>query len=121
MLRIRQGRATFSEHTEMLVENLVHEQLFLDPYRNRRYETGKASRSKGMVGFQQSFELEERLFVKRDCREFAVFEARFFENITAGMNRKGRVVLSACKPLFLSGGDNFAINQDCRSTIVIVR
>ena len=51
---------------QLVVQQPLLEQLFAQPQRDRHPERAKAVRREREIGFQQAFELEERLVVEHD-------------------------------------------------------
>jgi len=104
---------------EMIAQQAFLEQFFLQPDRDRLAERLKAARREGEIGLEQALEFEERLFVEHDVIEFGrldVISGKTIANRGAG---KIRVVLAACEALFLGGGDDLAVHQQCGGAVVV--
>ena len=79
----------------------------------------RISRSKGQVGFEQTLELEEGLFVEDDRGEIGSLDARRFKAIADGTFREALVMFLAGEPLLLRRGDDLPVpHQRCRAVMV---
>ena len=96
-------------------------QLLLQPQRHRHAERAKAPRRESKIGFEQSLELQKRLFVEGDEVDIAPAGASFLDAIAQRMDRKIRVMLLACEALFLRGRNDLAVAHNRCSAIVIKR
>src|SRR5579859_3753882 len=106
---------------EAVFKHAPHKNFFFDPYKHRGYEADKAARCERVIGFQKPFELEEWLFIKRNGRKILIVDSCLFQDVSASVDRKGRVVLFPRKALFLSGSHDLAIDKERGSAIVVER
>ena len=68
---------------------------------------------------QNSVELQEWFFVKRNAIEVAYVDAPFAQAVTHGLVWKIRIVLFAREPFLLCGGDDFSIaHETCRAIVI---
>ena len=74
----------------------------------------------GVVRLEQSFELQERLVIEGHSVQIAVLQPRLLQGIPGRVNRKPSVVTLPAESLLLRGGDDIAVDQERRRTIVIV-
>ena len=61
---------TFGKLFQLTLQQALLEQLLLQPERDRHAERAEAARCERNIGFQQSFEFQERLVVEHDVIEF---------------------------------------------------
>src|SRR5436190_2442533 len=114
-------RPAVPELRQMLVEEALHEQFFLDPDRYGGRKAQKAARGKPMIRFEQTLELQQRLVVERDGVEVLVFPTGLLQHVSSRVNWEGRVVTLPRESLFLSGCDNLAVDEKRRGAVVVVR
>jgi hypothetical protein len=110
-----------AELGEMSVQQPAREQLLLDPHRHRGDEAAQPERRKGVVGLEQAFEFQERLVVESDRIQILEPHPRFLEDVLARVRGKGRVVPHSAEALFLSGGYEAAVDEECGGAVVVVR
>src|ERR1700690_3512131 len=104
----------------MLTEHIPHEKFFFDPNRHRGQKTQEAARSKRMVGFEQSLKFEKWFVIKRYSRKIVVINSRLCKNVATRMNRERRIMLLARESFLLRRGDDLSIDENRRSTVVVV-
>src|SRR5215471_5717910 len=115
-LRLLQAVA---QRQELGLEQLLLEQLLLQPDRHRRHERPEPARRKRQIGLQQSLELHQRLVVERDVAQVAQRDAAFTKTVTNRFTREPGVMLLAREAFLLRGGDDFAVSQQARGAVVI--
>ena len=71
------------------------------------------------IGFDKPAEFQKGLVIETDIVDLFRFEARVLETILYRLNREVFVLLLSGKTLFLSGGNDFAVDDECRRRIVI--
>src|SRR5215831_12904736 len=120
MLRIVDGDLALAEFGQALGEQSLHEELLFDPDRHGREEAAKAAGREHMICLEQPLEFQKRLVVERHRGKVFVFEASFLEHKTASIDRERRVVLPPREAFFLCGGNNLAVDEERRGTIVVV-
>src|SRR5215472_10233206 len=80
---------SLSELTQLFFQHSPHEELFLNPNRNRRCKASDALRSEGVICFEQPLEFHKWLLIERHRRKIPISQARFLQDIAAGVRRKG--------------------------------
>ncbi len=78
-----------------------------------------SSRDKCKIGFEQSFKLDQGLFIESDEIQLSGRDARRLQTILNCIHWKRGVVLFSREALFLGGGDDAAILNDRRSAVMI--
>ena len=96
-------------------------QFILEPYRHGHPKAGKSLRDIGQIGFQQAFELGQRLFIKRDIVEITWRESPLFQAEVDRMRGKSGIMFDPGKPFFLRRSHDPAIYHKSGCAIVIKR
>lgn len=109
------------EFLEFLGQQILLEQLFLQPHRNGGLERGKAPGRERHIGFEQALELQERLVVEDDEVDVVQAAAGLGQAILDGQPGKTRVVFLAGEAFFLGGGNDAAILDQRGGTVMIER
>ena len=109
------------ERAKLVAQELLLEQLLLQPQRDRHAEGAEAPGSECEIGFEQPFELEERLVVERDMIDVGEADAGLGQAIGDGVMRETGIVLLAGEALLLGGGDDLSVDDQCRGAIVVER
>src|SRR5690349_19106185 len=91
---------------ELLSQQALLKQLFFDPNRQGHAKRAEPAGCERQIGFEQSFEFQERLIVKDDMIDLAELDSSFAETITHCILRESRVVLFASDALFLGRRSN---------------
>ena len=108
------------ELLQLLRQQVFLEQLLAQPQRYRHAKGLESPRCKGVVGFQQALELEERLVVKRDLIHLRKRDAGLGQAIIHCIERKAGVVFLAREALLLRGGDDVAILEQGGRAVMII-
>src|SRR5882762_387650 len=104
---------------ELLSQQPLLKQLFLDPNRQRHAKRAEPVRCERQIGFEQSIEFQERLVIKDDMVDLAELDPSLLEAIADRILRESRVVLFTCEPLFLGRrGDPPVHNKGCCTVVV---
>ena len=82
-------------------------------------EASETCRRIGEIGFQETVELRERLLIERYIVKPRHVELRFLQAVRDGPRGKTGVVFLSREPLFLSRGNDLAVNDERRCRIVI--
>ena len=93
--------------------------LLAQPDRQRGTERAHAPRREGLIGLDQSLELEQRLVVKYDLVDFVELDAASLKTIGQRLAWKFGVILLAGKALFLRCGHDRAIDDQRRGAVVV--
>ena len=109
------------EGAQLVAQELLLEQLLLQPERDRHAKGTEAPGGECKIGFEQPFELEERLVVERDMIDVGEADAGLGQAIGDGVMRETGIVLLAGEALLLGGGDDLSVDDQCRGTVVIER
>src|SRR5438067_6909317 len=104
---------------QLLSQQALLEQLFLQPQRNRHLEGAEAERRQRDIGLEQPLEFQERLVIEHDMVDVGKLCARGFQAIADRMHRKRWIVLLAREAFFLRGSDNATV-LDQRGGAVVV-
>ena len=78
------------ERAQLVAQQLLLEQLLLQPERDRHAKGAKALGRKREIGFEQPLEFEERLVVERDVVDLAERDAALGQAIGEGVMRENR-------------------------------
>src|SRR3954465_6896816 len=92
---------------ELVGEQLLLEKLLLQPERNCHAEGAETTRRESQIGFEQPFEFQERLVIKRDLIDVFEIDAGRLEAVADRALGKAAVVALARKPFLLCSGDDF--------------
>ncbi len=106
---------------QLLAQQPLLKQLFLEPDRQRHAERGETPRREGEIGFEQPLELEERLVVEDDVIDVAGSDFGFVQAILDGVTRETRIVLLAGEALLLRGCDDPPVGYQGRRAVVVER
>ena len=106
---------------EFLLQQILQEQFFAQPDRDRHAERRETARRKGQIGFKQAFELEERLVVEGYVIHLAQPDTGLLQAIRDGMVRIAGIVLLAGEPLFLGSGHDRAVLDQGGGAVVVER
>ncbi len=104
---------------ELVAQQLLLEQLLLQPERNRHPERAEAARREREVRFEEPLELEEGLVVEGDVIDRLDVGPAFGEAIVDRVARKARVVLAPAEALLLRGGDDAPVLDQRRGAVVV--
>ncbi len=104
---------------ELPAQQRLQVKLLLEPYRHGRQKRAKAPRRISDVRLEQALEFEQRLVVENDVIDVFEADAGFAQTVLDGAARKAGVVLAAREALLLGGGRDPAVDDQCRSTVVI--
>jgi len=108
-----------------VIEGLVHfagqVQLLPQPDRHTLEKLPESPGGVANIGFQQTFEFQQRLFIKDHVIDIANRNTAPFQTGCDGAGRKPLVVFFAGKPFFLRGGNNFTVADQRSRTVVIIR
>ena len=104
---------------ECLADQPRNVQLLFQPHRDGLAEGEVPAGRHGEIGFQQAFELGDRLVVEADVIEIRGRDARLAEAVIDGVLREIGVVLLAREAFFLGGGNDPAIDHQGRRRVVI--
>jgi hypothetical protein len=104
---------------DLLREEILLEQLLLEPDRQRLAERGESARRECQVGLEQALELEERLVVEGDVVEIGGLDACLLAAIAHGIRRKIRIVLAPREAFFLGRRDDLAVDDESSRGVVI--
>ena len=74
----------------LVAQQRLLEQLFLQPQRHRHAERAEAARRKGEIGLEQPLELQERLVVEGDVVDVGQRDAGLVEAIVDRVRRESR-------------------------------
>ena len=74
-----------------------------------------------VVGLEQPFELQERLVVERDGVQILVLQAGLVEDVARRIVGKRGIVSLPREALLLRGRDDFAVDEQRRRAVVVVR
>ena len=77
--------------------------------------------AKREIGFEQAFELQERLVIEGDEVDVGPGDPGFGEAIAHRVRRERGIVLPAREAFLLRSRNDFPIAHDCRGTVVIER
>src|SRR5216117_2293101 len=102
-----------------LPQQAAHVELVLEPHRNGLGEAQKSAGSECQVRLDQPVELQERLVVEGKVVELVRGETGLGQTVCDRADGKARIVLAAAESLFLSGGDDGAVDHDGRRAVVI--
>ena len=111
----------FAEFGELIAEHAPHKNLFLDPGEHGGEKADETAGRKRVVGLEEALEFQKGLFVKGDGRKVFEVEAGLLQNVAAGIDRKGGVVLFPSEALFLGSSDNLAVDEERGGAVVIER
>src|SRR5439155_14659397 len=98
MLREKQSLDHILPHTrgaQALGDQIFQEQLFPKPDRHRHAERLESTRCKREIGFDQSFELEQRFIVEGNVIDVVERLPGYTEAIIDGVFRKAGIMLLA--------------------------
>ena len=109
----------FVEFVQLLSQQALLEQLFLQPQRNRHLEGAETCRRQRDIGLEQPLEFQERLVVENDMVDVGKPCARGFQTVADRMHRKRRIVLLAREAFFLRGRFDAAV-LDQRGCAVVI-
>src|SRR5438477_244349 len=115
------ARLSLISETYFGPNEIRHPKLFFHPQRHRFQERPESRRRVVEISFQQPIEFQQRLIVKADIVQLIRGDAGLFETITSGMQREIMIVFDAREALFLSGGDNLAVDHETRGRVMIKR
>jgi hypothetical protein len=113
---VRTGR----EVVQLLCQQMLREQLFAQPQRQRHPERADAARRERKVGLQQPLELKEGFVVERDEIDLVGAAGRR-QAMLDRVARKVGVLLLAGEAFLLDGGDDLAVGDEGCRTVVIER
>src|ERR1700756_1653890 len=111
----------FVKLLQLLAQQALLKQLFLQPQRDRHLERRKPSRRHRDIGLEQPFEFQERLVVEGDAIDIGELCARGLKAIADRVLRKRRVMFLAREALLLSGRDDKAVLDQRGGAVVIER
>ena len=109
----------FGKLADLVAQQGLLKQLFLQPQRDRHLEGAEAARRHRDVGLQQPLEFEERLVVEHHVVEAVGGDAGFFQAIGDGVVREGGIMLAPGKAFLLGGGDDAAVLDQRRGAVVV--
>ncbi len=104
---------------QFLDQQILEEELFAQPDRNRHAEGLEAPRREAHIGFQQALELEEGLVVEGYMIDILQADAGFVQAIFQRIVGETGIVLLAREAFLLRGGDDLAVTQQGGSAVVI--
>ena len=102
-----------------LSDQVLLEQLLLDPDRQGVPERREATRREGEVGLEQALELQERLVVEGDVIDVLGRDSGRLEAIARGVDREAGIVLLAREAFLLRRCDDLSIHHQRRRRVVI--
>ncbi len=109
------------DRLELVGQEHLLEQLFLEPHRQRHAERLEAARREREVGLEQPLELQERLVVEYDVVDGVELDAGLGEAIVHGVLRIARVMLLAGEALLLRRRDDLAVLDQRGCAVVVER
>ena len=104
---------------ELPAQQVLLEQLLLEPERDGHAERRKAPGREGEIALQQPLELEEGLVVERHIIHLAQADPGRLEAIGDGRAGEARIVLPAAETLLLGGGNDQAVLDERRRAVVV--
>src|SRR6516162_4551759 len=104
---------------EPLAKQVLLKQFLLEPQWQSHAERGKTAGREGEIGLEQPFELQKRLLVEHDIVKLVEGQGAFLEAIANRILRVARILFFAGKALFLRRGDNMAVLDQRRGTVMI--
>jgi hypothetical protein len=109
-----------AERAEFLLQQILQQQLLLQPDRHRRQERAQSPRRIGQIGLQQSLELDQRLVVEDHMIQVRQRDAASVQTVADRIGRKARVVLLAREAFLLRGSQDLAVAHQAGGTVVVV-
>lgn len=104
---------------ELLLQEPLQEELFLEPDRHGCHERPPALRGEGEIGLQQALELEQRLVVEDHVIQVAQPELSFLQTVGHGMGRESGVVLFAGEAFFLRRRHDRPVDDERGRRVVV--
>src|SRR6516162_6320795 len=104
---------------EPLAKQVLLKQFLLEPQWQSHAERGKTAGREGEIGLEQPFELQKRLLVEHDIVKLVEGQGAFLETIANRILRVARILFFAGKALLLRRGDNMAVLDQRRGTVMI--
>src|SRR5438552_2801178 len=109
------------ERPELITQQLLLEQLLLQPERHRHTKGAKARGRKREIGLQQTLELEEWLVVERDIVDFTQSDAALAQAILERVMWEVCIVFLSCEAFFLGGSGDLPVDDECRRAVMVER
>ena len=109
------------EASQFPAQQVLLKQLLLDPNRYRHGEGTEAPRRECHVGFEEPFELEERLVVEGNPVNVVECDAGFIETPSDGVGGIARVVFLAREAFLLRRGHDAPVLHQGRGAVVVER
>src|SRR5260370_1618886 len=102
-------------------DNILLEQLLLDPDRNRHWERAIALRCKCEVGIEEPLKLEEWLLVEHNIVHVVELDSAFCKAVANRMYGKAGVLLLASEAFLLRCRSYASLEERRRGAIVLER
>src|SRR5262249_17738344 len=96
-------------------------ELLLEPERQGFPKPAKSDGSKSEVRFEEPFKLGKGFVVEADIRKVVRPQPRLGQTIVDGVVREMEIVLPAREAFFLSGGNDFAVDDQRSRRIMVER
>jgi len=113
------GEEHFTLEAEFVVDDARNPEFLFEPDRHRLAERRKRARKRREISNQDSLELHERLVVKRHVIDVVDRKPGLLQAVPHGLNRNVGIVALAGKSFLVRGGDQFAIAEQGRCSVVI--
>src|SRR5437667_1487832 len=110
----------FAFVTQLSGDRVLDPELLAEPQGKGLEVRPETSRRVRGVGFEQPDELHERLLVEANQIDLVYSDAALAQAVRDRMRRKACVVLLAREPLFLSGGNDVAVDKEACGRVVVV-
>ena len=107
------------KRAQLSVEQPPYEELLANPHRHRAQEAHEPSRRERVIGLEQALELQERLVVERHRREVVVMDARFAQDVSAGLAGERGVVPLPRETLLLRCRHDTPVHEQGRRAVVV--
>src|SRR5271169_4934431 len=104
---------------EPLANQVLLKQFLLEPQWQSYAERSKTARREGEIRLEQPFEFQKRLLVEHDIIKPVEGQGTLLETVANRILRVARILLFTGKALFLRRGNNMAVLDQRRGTVMI--